>query len=438
MGSMLVDRGVVFWPVGSGDSTTVVVEEDLVMQVDLRDMDKADADDTPEVPVVDRLVEALPQRDGRPYLAVFVLTHADKDHCAGFADLLTEVTIGELWASPRLWRELKEDPNAEMCEDATAFHDEAKRRVEATRRADARGQEPVSGDRVRIIGHDPDGDLYGYTDLPDKRISHPGQVITTLDDVECGEHFQAFLHAPFKDDSAKARNDTSVAMQITLTEGPGTGRFLLLGDLAYETITKIFDYSERNDRGDRVDWDVLLAPHHCSKSVMYENGDVNNLQQDLLDTIERHGIYPATIVASSSEIPAVDTTGANPPHKIAADRYTEIADNFLCTADYSQGSEPAPIVFEVTENGAALLDPAYFAEAAHTAVKSSGEPRSRLQAVAVAAAVVAAAVEAKRALNRTRTPDPGKPRGVESVRERITQQRGGRQAPTKTVGFGHE
>jgi hypothetical protein len=89
---MLTPRGVVFWPVGTGDSTTIVVDDEIVMQVDLHDMDKADDDANPEVPVIDRLVEALPTgEDGRPYLAVFALTHADLDHCQRFEDLLSKL-----------------------------------------------------------------------------------------------------------------------------------------------------------------------------------------------------------------------------------------------------------------------------------------------------------------------------------------------------------
>ncbi|GAA3289148.1 hypothetical protein GCM10020295_00310 [Streptomyces cinereospinus] len=76
-----------FWPVGTGDSTTIVLGGDLVVQVDLRDMKAADEDDAVVAAVIDRLEETLPQPDGKtPYLAVFALTHADKDHCCGFGD----------------------------------------------------------------------------------------------------------------------------------------------------------------------------------------------------------------------------------------------------------------------------------------------------------------------------------------------------------------
>ena len=37
----LPDRGFVFWPVGTGDSTTVVIDKDHVMQVDIRQMESS-------------------------------------------------------------------------------------------------------------------------------------------------------------------------------------------------------------------------------------------------------------------------------------------------------------------------------------------------------------------------------------------------------------
>ena len=145
----LPEQGVVFWPVGTGDSTTIVVDDRLVMQVDLHDTASADADDAVVTPVIDRLAEQLPTlEDGRPYLAVFALTHADLDHCRGFGDLLdSDIVIGELWATPRLWRELADDQV--LCGDAQCFRDEASRRVKATLEVVNAGREPASGDRIR-------------------------------------------------------------------------------------------------------------------------------------------------------------------------------------------------------------------------------------------------------------------------------------------------
>ena len=87
-----------------------------------------------------------------------------------------------------------------------------------------------------------------------------------LDGAEFAGRFEAFIHAPFKADCAEARNETSLSMQVTLTlPGGRDGKVLLFGDLAHDTIMKIFTYSEENDSEEHVEWDLLVAPHHCSK-----------------------------------------------------------------------------------------------------------------------------------------------------------------------------
>ena len=127
----LPEQGFIFWPVGTGDSTTIAVDDETVLQVDLHHMSAADDDDETHTPIVDELERVLPKRDGTPYLAVFVLTHPDQDHCLGFAELLKRVDIGELWFSPRIFHE-----HEDLCDDAKAFRKEAKRRVKATIEAD--------------------------------------------------------------------------------------------------------------------------------------------------------------------------------------------------------------------------------------------------------------------------------------------------------------
>ena len=56
----LPSQGFVFWPVGNGDSTTIVLNSETVMQVDLRHLECASDDDDPRMPILDRLVPLLP------------------------------------------------------------------------------------------------------------------------------------------------------------------------------------------------------------------------------------------------------------------------------------------------------------------------------------------------------------------------------------------
>ena len=93
----LPDRGFVFWPVGCGDSTTVVIDSETVLQIDLHHVEESENEDDPRVPIIDELVVLLPGgSDDKPYLAAFGATRLDKDHVQGFAELLEKVTIGDL------------------------------------------------------------------------------------------------------------------------------------------------------------------------------------------------------------------------------------------------------------------------------------------------------------------------------------------------------
>jgi hypothetical protein len=428
----LPHRGFVFWPVGNGDSTTLVVDDRLVIQIDLRDMLSADDEDSVMAPVIDRLDELLPRVNGKPHLAVFALTHGDNDHCCGFGRLLdSDIVIGELWATPRMWRELAQ--RDQLVDDAERFHDEALRRVRATLRALSAGEKPASGDRIRIIGYDDDRNDHEYAGLPDEYFTFPGQVIAMLDGVDVSDRFEAFVHAPFRDDCAGERNETSLAMQITLRSDDGTeGHLMLLGDLSYVTLKKIFDYSEFHDRPERLAWDVMLAPHHCSKKVMYEEDAAGNevLRRDLLDQFERHATSNAHIVASSRRFRTSDSDGDNPPHLLARDRYEEIVPNaVICTSEYPSSDRPAPVVFGLTpRTGVELVDPPTLQEASRNAEarKVAGEPSNLLVVLAGLAAGAAGAWLAQKASQR----------GTPAVRRALERTRGTDAAPTSTVGFG--
>lgn len=124
-----------------------------------------------------------------------------------------------------------------------------------------------SGERIRIIGyHDvlkEHSDI--YEDLPEGAVTVPGSTFTAIDGEDKSKVFEAFVHAPFKEDAEGERNDTSFALRVTLIDGDATARAMLLGDLSYPTLKRIFDRSKDED----LEWNVFLAPHHCSKSAMY-------------------------------------------------------------------------------------------------------------------------------------------------------------------------
>jgi hypothetical protein len=345
----LPHKGFIFWPVGNGDGTTIIIDEDTKIQVDLNHLESSEEEDDLHISIIDELVALLPKVDDKPYLSVFALTHPDQDHCRGFPELLKQVTIGEVWHSPRIFREYTKD----LSDDAKAFQEEAKRRIKEMIKHNGKVE---GGDRLRLIGYDELLEEDEFKNFPREYLTVPGNRITIVDGRDAEDIFKAFVHAPFKDDSSEERNDTSLAMQINLKDGDILCHTMLLGDHCYPTLKKIFDRSEAED----LEWNVFLAPHHCSKKVMYwkdEGDEKEKLRQDILDAIEKASGQPGYIVASSEPIPSTNAEGDNPPHAKAKNRYLEIVpDDFICTQEHPNEDNPQPIVFELNESGFNYLE----------------------------------------------------------------------------------
>ena len=120
--------------------------------------------------------------------------------------------IGELWFTPRIFREYNKD----LCDDAKEFKKEAERRVKKTIKSK---DDPGAGNRIRLFGYSEVLEEEDFKDFPEERLTVPGNELTVIDEKDVSDEFRAFVHAPFKDDDAGDRNDTSLGMQITLYDG---------------------------------------------------------------------------------------------------------------------------------------------------------------------------------------------------------------------------
>ncbi len=320
--------------------------------MDLRHIDKSEDQESTEWPIIDHLEESLPKRSDKPYLSAFVLSHPDKDHVQGFEALLKRVEIGELWYTPRVLRDYEE--NEDLCDDAVAFRNEAERRRKATLNNPENVQ---SGDRIKVIGHDDILSEDKYADLPESCKVVPGNTIEAVDGNDLSNEFRVFVHAPFSDDQAKERNNTSLAIQVALFEGEKRLEALFFGDREYPTVSRIFRVSEEHDNEQYLAWDVLLSPHHCSKKVMFfqtQDEDQPSFKEDIMEDFDKYAKDSSHIVASALS-DFSDEKGKNPPHQKAREKYEEVvnAGNFLCTHEYPNNESPEPIVFELTNSGIA-------------------------------------------------------------------------------------
>lgn len=373
MSDHLPTQGVTFWPVGNGDSTTVSINDDVKLQIDLHHMVAADDEDEEYYPIVDHLVEELPKKDGKPYLSAFALTHPDKDHIQGFDKLLEQATIGELWLTPRIF------DDEELSKEADAFYVEADRR---RKQAIKKNGDLESGDKIRIFGYSSILKTDKFKGFPEGLLTLPGESLSLVDGDDLADEFRAFIHSPFKAGEDDERNDTSLGMQISLGSEDDDLKVLVFGDLEHDSLRKIIDISKANGNEDKLEWNILLAPHHCSKSVMYtkDENDNNVFQREMMDDLERFCLDTGYVVSSSKSIPASNKKGDNPPHAIAKERYEEIVStDFLCT--HKEESEDAePIVFEQTGYGLVLNgesvreDSAKSLSASVNAARASGNP----------------------------------------------------------------
>ncbi len=161
---------------------------------------------------------------------------------------------------------------------------------------------------------------------------------------------------------------------------------MLFGDHKYPVLRKIVDVTKGHAKEENLRWQVLLAPHHCSKSAMYQDEDGEEvLKQDILDDLEANQVGAGYVVASANCIPSSNEPGDNPPHAKAKARYQEIVvGGFVCTHD--DGGHAEPLKF--TLNGSTFE----YAESTNMNKRASG---------------LAAAVTAARGSNTTPTTKVG-------------------------------
>ena len=349
----LPEQGIAVWPVGNGDSITVAVDLDNVIQIDINHRQEAEKDDDDRVPVIDRLKDVLPKtKTGKvqPRLAVLAITHHDEDHCSGFGRLVDEVQVDELWVTLRSFVEDK-DKEGGLTEAGQAVYDEACRRRQAEIEAHAEGKRAKAGDRLRIIGYHDVIENDEWEGFPDDLVTVPGNLIPDVNTLDLSDKIELFVHTPFKDDCDDgSRNSSTLGLQITLIDGDDKARFLLLGDLEYEQIEAFYDRSAAKN-ADRLEWDLLLAPHHCSRNaICRQDGDVwvdADAYTDLKDSAAAH----AVVVVSSRSFDDIKGKDTNPPHEDARTAYERMVgkENVCWTADNAKGTDSDPVTFTVTE-----------------------------------------------------------------------------------------
>ena len=340
----LPDCGIACWPVGNGDAITLVASDGLVIQLDIND---SNTDDNDWAPVVDLLADELRTIDidgtSKPELPVVMISHHDTDHCYGIERLFDEFQVNELIITLRCFVETDD-----LTELGEILLEEAERRRDQEIEAADRGERADPGHRLQIVGYADILETAGWEKFPESLVTIPGDYIPTLDGEDHSGSVEVFVHSPFREDTegSTSRNDTCLGVQVTMTSGECTQRYLLLGDLEHETIEAIVERSAENGNEERLEWDVLVAPHHDSRHAVRRKTEDGWVDADAATYLAKYAQEDAVVIISSNgKFTEPSETGADPPHADALQVYERIVGktSVLRTHDEAKGADSYPV-----------------------------------------------------------------------------------------------
>lgn len=363
------DAAITYFPVGNGDTSLITIPDsqsderalNMLIDCNIRSTGKDGAGN--EIFDAQAYLQGiLPADDAeRLHLDVFILTHADQDHCLGFKRVFYageptkysdddkadgKILVDELWFAPRIFASHEGD----LCDDAAAFKAEAQRRIDLYRTGSSTRTD--AGNRLRVIGYTENDDLAGLDDV----LTIPGQTVNVIDNKE-QPHFRFLVLAPVKDDSDDEfaeRNHTSIVLQarFDIDDEENAVKALFGGDSGCAGWERIRELNS----DDELSWDLLLAPHHCSWHFFSEvSHDVSEEPADAsVSVLEAHR-DGAWVIASCK--PILDNDD-DPPSYVAGSLYIASVgeEKFLCTGETPSETTPLPILFLMTSNGPVLGD----------------------------------------------------------------------------------
>lgn len=358
-----MDPRITYFPVANGDCSLITLSDNCQILIDCNFTDELrDPKEPGRYDVHQHLLKFGKKLDGKiPHVDAFILTHSDQDHCRGFDTTFytgdpakygdkhlkdNMLLIDELWFTRRIFspHEGKLSPSAD------AFRKEARRRIALHKAGSPDGDKP--GNRIRIIGYSDNPDYKGVEHL----VTGPGNYIDIID-AKSKTDFRFFVHAPFKletDSKWSERNDTSVVLQASFDVGgiKAAGIAMFGGDAGAGIWSKILELSE----DETLQWDLFLAPHHCSWSFFSDQPHKDNKipAKDSL-TILSKKVGDGVVIASCKPIKDDDD---NPPHYAAKVQYVKAVGEkkFYSLSERPDEKQPLPTTFEISANGPVLMD----------------------------------------------------------------------------------
>ncbi|MCH7687673.1 MAG: hypothetical protein IH899_13485 [Planctomycetes bacterium] len=292
----------------------------------------------------------------RDFFEVVAFTHIDNDHIKGASDFFwlehakkyqgdDRIKINELWVPAAAIIEKGVDGEKAIVQR------EARYRLKEGRRIRVFSRPERLKDWLEEQGLSLDDRKHLITDA--------GSLVPgfTLE----GDDLEFFVHSPFahrQDGELIDRNEQCIVLQAKFKHGDRKTRFFMAADTKHENLDEIVTTTEKHNREDRLEWDVMKIPHHCSYlSLGPDKGkEKTEPTENIKRLYEEYGQTRGVLVSSSDPIPDEDTD--QPPHRQAARYYEDVADmhsgEFMVTMEHPSSSAPKPIVIRIGDRGATI------------------------------------------------------------------------------------
>ena len=378
-----------FYPLGSkqnADTTLIDLDNGKKLLFDFANVANLTDDDERGIDLASVLGDDL-ESAGKSGYDITAFTHSDDDHTRGADEFFYfdhsdkhqskgRRTFGTLWVPANTITESRND----LTTASKLIQAEARHRLK-------------KGYGVRVFSRPKKLESwlkkYGLT-LDSRRdfITDAGQLAPELTLENDAVEF--FVHAPFAwrqdKNTVIDRNGDSLVMQATFTFNDELTRFFLGADVAHEALSEIVEITKLKKNEDRLLWDIMKLPHHCSYLTLGPERGTNKTKpvENVEWLFETQGQLGCIVVSSSKVIPTKGTKAdkdVQPPHRQAANYCREVVNEkdgeFIVTMEHPRQSGPKPVEVEISGLGAKLKKKQFVGAAA---VTSAAAPRAGVRA----------------------------------------------------------
>jgi hypothetical protein len=368
-----------FYPLGNADCCLIDLENGKKVLFDFGDEGNPDDPDDKRIDLCATLREDMADA-GKSKYEILAITHLDNDHTCKAETYFFFDHAAKYQGKGRFPFDTLYVPAGVITESRNGLGDGAKAiQAEARHRL-------KKGYGIRVFSR-PAAlkewlENHGLTlESRSHLITDAGQIAPELNLDSDGIEF--FVHSPFasrQDGAIFDRNRDSLVMQATFRVSGTTTRALLGSDSDHNDWTEIVRITKYHHREERLEWDILKLPHHCSYLTIGPDKGRDKTQpvENTRWLFEEKANRGCIIVSPSEPIPSKgspEDDDPQPPHRQAKNYYVEdVVDpkdgEWKVTMEHPKVSKPEPIKIEITSRGAVLKKRIAVGAAAITSVSA--------------------------------------------------------------------